>query len=88
MVAPVGPMATARELITHRYGESIKTPDDRLPRGQRALWVVLIARIFVVDDEVYLQELYADILAMVGHEVVERAFNGEEAVIKYTLGRP
>lgn len=72
-----------RKTFTHRYGESIKTPDDRLPRGQRALRVVWIARIFVVDDEVYLQDLYTDILTMVGHEVVERAYNGEEAVIKY-----
>ena len=37
----------------------------------------------VVDDEVYLQDLYSDILSVVGHEIVDRAFNGEEAVIKY-----
>jgi two-component system chemotaxis response regulator CheY len=42
-----------------------------------------VARIFVVDDEVYLQDLYSDLLTMVGHEIVDRAFNGEEAVIKY-----
>lgn len=42
-----------------------------------------VARIFVVDDEVYLQDLYADLLGIVGHEIVDTAFNGEEAVLKY-----
>lgn len=39
--------------------------------------------IFVVDDEVYLQDLYADLLGIVGHQIVDTAFNGEEAVLKY-----
>jgi two-component system chemotaxis response regulator CheY len=42
-----------------------------------------MARIFVVDDEVYLQDLYADLLGIVGHQIVDTAFNGEEAVLKY-----
>jgi two-component system chemotaxis response regulator CheY len=42
-----------------------------------------MARIFVVDDEIYLQDLYADLLGIVGHEIVDTAFNGEEAVLKY-----
>ncbi len=42
-----------------------------------------MGRIFVVDDEIYLQDLYSDLLTMVGHEIVERAFNGEEAVLKF-----
>jgi two-component system chemotaxis response regulator CheY len=42
-----------------------------------------VARIFVVDDEVYLQDLYADLLGIVGHEIVDTAFNGEEAVLKF-----
>jgi two-component system chemotaxis response regulator CheY len=37
----------------------------------------------VVDDEVYLQDLYADLLGIVGHEIIDTAFNGEEAVLKY-----
>jgi CheY-like chemotaxis protein len=37
----------------------------------------------VVDDEVYLQDLYADLLGIVGHLIVDTAFNGEEAVLKY-----
>lgn len=41
------------------------------------------ARIFVVDDEVYLQDLYADLLGIVGHQIVDTAFNGEEAVLKF-----
>jgi len=42
-----------------------------------------MARIFVVDDEVYLQDLYADLLGLVGHQIVDTAFNGEEAVLKF-----
>ena len=47
-----------------------------------------MARIFIVDDELYIQTLYSDILERAGHEVVERAFNGAEAVVKYELIRP
>ena len=47
-----------------------------------------MSRILVVDDEIYLQELYADLLPMVGHEVVETAFNGEEAVLKFETMDP
>ena len=47
-----------------------------------------MGRILVVDDEVYLQDLYSDILSVVGHEIVDRAFNGEEAVIKYEAMSP
>ncbi|HKZ59125.1 MAG TPA: response regulator [Candidatus Thermoplasmatota archaeon] len=42
-----------------------------------------MARILVVDDEVYLQDLYADLLGIVGHTIVDTAFNGEEAVLKF-----
>lgn len=42
-----------------------------------------LGTIFVVDDEVYLQDLYADLLGIVGHQIVDTAFNGEEAVLKY-----
>jgi two-component system, chemotaxis family, chemotaxis protein CheY len=31
-----------------------------------------MARIFVVDDEVYLQDLYADLLGIVGHEIIDK----------------
>ncbi len=37
----------------------------------------------MVDDEVYLQDLYADLLGIVGHQIVDTAFNGEEAVLKF-----
>jgi two-component system, chemotaxis family, chemotaxis protein CheY len=40
-------------------------------------------RIFVVDDEVYIQDLYQSMLPVGGHEVVDSAFNGEEAIIKF-----
>jgi len=42
-----------------------------------------MGRIFVVDDEVYIQDLYRAMLPAAGHEVVETAFNGEEAVSKF-----
>jgi two-component system chemotaxis response regulator CheY len=47
-----------------------------------------VGRILVVDDEVYLQDLYADLLSMVGHEIVDTAFNGEEAVLKFEALHP
>jgi len=37
----------------------------------------------VVDDEVYIQDLYQAMLPIGGHTVVGAAFNGEEAVTKY-----
>lgn len=42
-----------------------------------------MARIFIVDDEMYLQDLYADLLAIAGHTIVDTAFNGEEAILKF-----
>lgn len=47
-----------------------------------------MARIFVVDDELYIQSLFSDILERAGHEVIDRAFNGEEAVLKYGMLSP
>ena len=43
----------------------------------------MTASILVVDDEVYLQDLYADLLSIVGHQIVDTAFNGEEALLKF-----
>jgi len=37
----------------------------------------------VVDDEVYIQDLYQAMLSVAGHEVVDTAYNGEEAVQKF-----
>jgi two-component system chemotaxis response regulator CheY len=42
-----------------------------------------MGRIFVVDDEVYIQDLYQNMLPVGGHVVVETAYNGEEAVTKF-----
>jgi two-component system chemotaxis response regulator CheY len=42
-----------------------------------------MVRIFVVDDEVYIQDLYSNMLPVGGHIVVETAYNGEEAVSKF-----
>lgn len=39
--------------------------------------------VFIVEDEVMLQQLYADVLAMKGYEIVGVAANGEEAVARY-----
>jgi len=42
-----------------------------------------LGRILVVDDEVYIQDLYQAMLSVAGHEVVDTAYNGEEAVQKF-----
>ena len=39
-----------------------------------------MARIFIVDDEPALHELYGEILEVRGHEIVANAYNGNEAV--------
>ncbi len=39
-----------------------------------------MARIFIVDDEPMLHELYDAILVGGGHEIVANAYNGDEAV--------
>ena len=39
-----------------------------------------MARIFIVDDEPTLHELYGAILEVGGHEIVANAYNGDEAV--------
>ena len=39
-----------------------------------------MARIFIVDDEPMLHELYDAILESNGHEIVANAYNGDEAV--------
>jgi len=47
-----------------------------------------VGRIFVVDDEVYIQDLYQSMLSVAGHEVVDTAYNGEEAVQKFEALHP
>ena len=47
-----------------------------------------LGRILVVDDEVYIQDLYQSMLSVAGHEVVDTAYNGEEAVQKFESLRP
>ncbi len=42
-----------------------------------------MAGIFVVDDEVYIQALYRDLLESTGHEIIDVAYNGREAVLTY-----
>lgn len=39
-----------------------------------------MARIFIVDDEPMLHELYGEIVEFNGHEIVANAYNGDEAV--------
>ena len=36
-----------------------------------------------MDDEPYIQALYRDLLERTGHEIIDVAYNGEEAVLKY-----
>jgi two-component system chemotaxis response regulator CheY len=52
-------------------------------RDARAAEPVLLADVFVVDDEVFIQDLYLNLLALAGHRVVDSAFNGQEAVDKF-----
>lgn len=40
--------------------------------------------VMIVDDELFIVELYRDILQLRGYKVVSTAFDGEEAVRKYT----
>jgi len=47
-----------------------------------------VGRILVVDDEVYIQDLYQSMLSVAGHEVVDTAYNGEEAVAKFRAIHP
>jgi two-component system chemotaxis response regulator CheY len=42
-----------------------------------------VGKIFVVDDEVFIQDLYQAMLPAGGHEIVDSAFNGQEAVDKF-----
>jgi two-component system, chemotaxis family, chemotaxis protein CheY len=37
----------------------------------------------VVDDEPYIQELYEAMLPIAGHTIVDSAYNGQEAVLKF-----
>lgn len=39
-----------------------------------------IARFFIVDDELLIQQIYRDILEFEGHDVVGQAKNGEECL--------
>ncbi len=46
-----------------------------------------MGQIFVVDDEVFIQELYQSMLPVGGHVVIDTASNGQEAVDKFTAFR-
>ena len=45
---------------------------------------VNMVTIFIIDDEAILHRLYKDVFAIKGHQVVADAYDGEEAVQKYT----
>jgi two-component system, chemotaxis family, chemotaxis protein CheY len=42
-----------------------------------------VGEVFVVDDEVFIQDLYLNLLTLGGHTVVDTAYNGQEAVEKF-----
>jgi len=42
-----------------------------------------MARIFIVDDEQFILELYRDVLTLKGHAILAVAYDGEEAVRRY-----
>ena len=39
-----------------------------------------IAKIFIIDDDVDIVLLFEQILVLEGHEIIAKAFNGEEAI--------
>ena len=43
----------------------------------------MMTRIMVVDDEVFIVDLYRDILKLKGYDVVATAYDGDEAVKKF-----
>lgn len=43
--------------------------------------------VLIVDDELFIVELYRDILQLRGYRVVGMAFDGEEAIKKYTASQ-
>jgi len=43
-----------------------------------------VTTVMIVDDELFIVELYRDILQLRGYRVVGTAFDGEEAVRRYT----
>lgn len=45
-------------------------------------------RVLIVDDEPFINELYADLLATRGHEVVGVALDGEQSLDQYAPARP
>jgi two-component system chemotaxis response regulator CheY len=47
-----------------------------------------LARLFIVDDEIYILQLYEELLAFLGHDIIDKALNGEEAVLRYQLLKP
>jgi two-component system chemotaxis response regulator CheY len=47
-----------------------------------------MSNIFVVDDEVFIQNLYGDLLVHAGHAIVDSAYNGAEAVARYAALAP
>ena len=50
---------------------------------------MIMAAIFIVDDEPMIHELYGDILEMSGHDIVANAYDGDEAVeILKTMDEP
>jgi two-component system chemotaxis response regulator CheY len=49
---------------------------------------IQMVTIFIIDDEPILHRLYKDVFAIKGHEVVADAYDGEEAVVKYSEMKP
>lgn len=43
-----------------------------------------MARIMIVDDDRFMHRVFERILKIAGHDVVEHAFNGQEAVEKFS----
>ena len=42
-----------------------------------------MAKIFIIEDDRLLQELYSLIFKEAGYEIIGKAFDGEDAVVKY-----
>ena len=49
---------------------------------------MVMVSIFIIDDEAILHRLYKDVFAIKGHQVIADAYDGEEAIEKYTTMNP
>lgn len=45
---------------------------------------IILVKVMIVDDDIFMHKVFDRILSLGGHDVIEHAFNGQEAVEKFT----